>query len=118
MADKFQDTVTFAIVKAELHEAHQAIADIWSAWFAWTVQDITDVSHFEEAMARGLSCLPPEYRTPEMPAKIPYRKPEPETALERKIRTRRRSGDVVDAVFETVVEPATDPLGDFDDILG
>lgn len=69
----FEKTITFNILKAELHEAHEAIAAIWAVWYAWTVMDIADVSDFEEAMAKGLSCLPPEYRTPEMPDKIPYR---------------------------------------------
>lgn len=115
MVEKFESGVTYAIVKGQLHEAHLAIAAIWSAWFTWTVQDITDVSDFEEAMAKGLSCLPPEYRTPEMPAAIPYRMPpEPETAIEKRVRRRLKSADVIDAQFED----APVSQGDFDDILG
>jgi hypothetical protein len=117
MTDKFEKTVTYTLLKAEVAEARRAIVGIWTVWFSWTVQGVADVSDFEAAMAEGLSCLPPEYRTPEMPDKIPYRQLEAETELERKVR-RRGKRDVSDAVFESVVENKAQVVGEFDDILG
>lgn len=110
MSDKFRDGVTFAIMAAELEQAHQALAGIWSVWFAWTVKDIADVSDFEAAMAKGLSCLPPSYRTAEMPDAIPYRGQvfeagAPPAKVVTKARARRR-GDVEEAKVVPVVESA------------
>lgn len=86
----FTKTVTYAIVKAEAQTAHHEIRAVWDAYAAHDPEPIS--SRFAAAIERATSCLPPELRTPDMPAPVPYRTERP--------------------------KPVAAPQEEFDDILG